>query len=64
MLAIRASGSLGGAEREQAVKYACDVTGVTIAHFGHWIYEEHLEEPTAMLLGFLGRPASPVEQRS
>jgi len=46
------------------VKYASDVTGVTIADFGHWIYEEHPEELTAMLLGFLGRPASPLEQRS
>ncbi|MFE2541038.1 alpha/beta fold hydrolase [Actinacidiphila glaucinigra] len=64
VLAIGASGSLGDAEGEQAEKYASDVTGVTIAHSGHWIYEEHPEELTAMLLGFLDRPASPLEQRS
>jgi pimeloyl-ACP methyl ester carboxylesterase len=56
VLAIGASGSLGGAEGDQVKQYATDVTGVTIPDSGHWIYEEHPEELTAMLLGFLGRP--------
>ncbi|MFF3562017.1 alpha/beta fold hydrolase [Streptomyces sp. NPDC002574] len=56
VLAIGASGSLGDAEGEQVASYASDVTGVTVPDSGHWIYEEHPEELTAMLLGFLGRP--------
>ncbi|MFF3753186.1 alpha/beta fold hydrolase [Streptomyces sp. NPDC002018] len=56
VLAIGASGSLAGAVGEQAARYASDVTGVTVPDSGHWIYEEHPEELTAMLLGFLGRP--------
>ncbi|MFI9783056.1 alpha/beta fold hydrolase [Kitasatospora sp. NPDC051984] len=56
VLAIGASGSLGPAVGEQAKAYASDVTGVTIADSGHWIYEEHPEELTALLLDFLGRP--------
>lgn len=54
VLAIGASGSLGGAEGTQVAQYATHVTGVTIPDSGHWIYEEHPEELTAMLLGFLG----------
>jgi pimeloyl-ACP methyl ester carboxylesterase len=56
VLAIGASGSLGRAEGDQVTQYATNVTGVTIPDSGHWIYEEHPEELTAMLLGFLGRP--------
>ncbi|WP_314222740.1 alpha/beta fold hydrolase [Streptomyces zaehneri] len=56
VLAIGASGSLGGAVGDQAAQYASDVTGVTVADSGHWIYEEHPEELTTMLLDFLGRP--------
>lgn len=54
VLAIGASGSLGPNEGKQAQEYATDVTPVTVADSGHWIYEEHPEEMTAMLLGFLG----------
>lgn len=56
VLAIGASGSLGEAEGDQVVQYARNVTAVTIANSGHWIYEEHPEELTSLLLGFLGRP--------
>ncbi|MEV0039475.1 alpha/beta hydrolase [Streptomyces sp. NPDC050804] len=56
VLAIGASGSLGSAVGDQAAQYASDVTGVTVPDSGHWIYEEHPEELTTMLLGFLGRP--------
>ncbi|MFJ9842581.1 alpha/beta fold hydrolase [Kitasatospora sp. NPDC101155] len=56
VLAIGASGSLGSAEGDQVKAYASDVTGVTIPDSGHWIYEEHPEELTVMLLDFLGRP--------
>ncbi|GAA2989631.1 alpha/beta fold hydrolase [Kitasatospora sp. NPDC127116] len=55
VLAIGASGSLGPAEGAQAAQYASDVTPVTVPNSGHWIYEEHPEELTAMLLDFLGR---------
>ncbi|MFJ9455202.1 alpha/beta fold hydrolase [Kitasatospora sp. NPDC101447] len=55
VLAIGASGSLGSAEGEQMQAYASDVTGVTIPNSGHWIYEEHPDELTALLLDFLGR---------
>ncbi|MER7667521.1 alpha/beta hydrolase [Kitasatospora sp. NPDC096128] len=55
VLAIGASGSLGSAEGEQMKAYASDVTGVTIPNSGHWIYEEHPEELTALLLDFLDR---------
>jgi len=56
VLAVGASGSLGRAVGDQAEQYASDVTGVTIPDSGHWIYEEHPEELTTMLLDFLGRP--------
>ncbi|MFJ1969058.1 alpha/beta fold hydrolase [Streptomyces sp. NPDC087903] len=56
VLAIGGSGSLGRSQGDQVERYASDVTGVTIANSGHWIYEEHPEELTAMLLDFLGRP--------
>ncbi|MEV1022986.1 alpha/beta hydrolase [Streptomyces sp. NPDC050264] len=55
VLAIGASGSLGEAVGDQVEQYASDVRGVTVPDSGHWIYEEHPEELTAMLLGFLGR---------
>jgi pimeloyl-ACP methyl ester carboxylesterase len=58
VLAIGASGSLGPAEGTQVAQYATNVTPVTIANSGHWIYEEHPEELTSLLLGFLDRPAS------
>ena len=54
VMAIGASGSLGPNEGAQVQGYATDVTPVTIANSGHWIYEEHPEELTALLLGFLG----------
>jgi pimeloyl-ACP methyl ester carboxylesterase len=56
VLAIGASGSLRGAEGDQVKQYASDVTGVVVPDSGHWIYEEHPEELTTMLLYFLGRP--------
>ncbi|WP_225849930.1 alpha/beta fold hydrolase [Streptomyces sp. HPF1205] len=56
VLAIGASGSLGKAEGDQVRQYATDVTGVVVPDSGHWIYEEHPAELTAMLLGFLSRP--------
>ncbi|MGW5354762.1 alpha/beta fold hydrolase [Streptomyces sp. NPDC004031] len=56
VLAIGASGSLGTSEGDQVRKYASHVTGVVVPNSGHWIYEEHPEELTAMLLRFLGRP--------
>lgn len=56
VLAIGASGSLGRSVGDQAEQYASDVTGVTIPDSGHWIYEEHPEELTTMLLDFLARP--------
>jgi pimeloyl-ACP methyl ester carboxylesterase len=55
VLAIGASGSLGPNEGMQVARYGTDVTGVTIADSGHWIYEEHPQELTDMLLGFLGK---------
>lgn len=55
VLAIGASGSLGASEGDQAERYASDVTGVVIPDSGHWIYEEHPDELTALLLDFLGR---------
>lgn len=54
VLAIGASGSLGSFEEDQVRRYAVDVTGAVIAGSGHWIYEEHPEELTRMLLAFLG----------
>ncbi|MFJ5925285.1 alpha/beta fold hydrolase [Kitasatospora sp. NPDC092948] len=56
VLAIGASGSLGPAVADQVRSYASDVTGLTVADSGHWIYEEHPAELTATLLDFLGRP--------
>lgn len=55
VLAIGASGSLGEDVGDQVEQYASDVTGVTVPDSGHWIYEEHPEELTDMLLDFLGR---------
>ncbi|MFJ8438795.1 alpha/beta fold hydrolase [Kitasatospora griseola] len=56
VLAVGASGSLGPAVGEQVREYATDVTAVTVENSGHWIYEEHPAETTALLLDFLGRP--------
>ncbi|MER6808917.1 alpha/beta hydrolase [Spirillospora sp. NPDC000708] len=53
VLAIGASGSLGSSVGDQAKKYAKHVTGVVIPDSGHWIYEEHPEETTNLLLHFL-----------
>lgn len=53
VLAIGASGSLGGAIETQVDGYATNVTGAVIADSGHWIYEEHPAQMTRMLLTFL-----------
>lgn len=55
VLAIGASGSLGEAVPAQVRRYAKKVTGVVVPDSGHWIYEEHPAEMTALLLSFLGR---------
>lgn len=54
VLAIGADGSLGDFVATNAEKYADDVTAVVVAGSGHWIYEEHPEELTRVLLDFLG----------
>jgi pimeloyl-ACP methyl ester carboxylesterase len=56
VLAIGASGSLGTLVADQVRHYATNVTGVVIADSGHWIYEEHPEETTSLLLVFLAQP--------
>jgi pimeloyl-ACP methyl ester carboxylesterase len=53
VLAIGASGSMKGFVGDQAKKYAKHVTPVVIPDSGHWIYEEHPAEMTALLLSFL-----------
>ncbi|MEV6349792.1 alpha/beta hydrolase [Actinoplanes sp. NPDC051851] len=54
VLAIGASGSLGSFVSDKAKEYATNVTEAVIADSGHWIYEEHPAETTALLLEFLG----------
>jgi pimeloyl-ACP methyl ester carboxylesterase len=56
VLAIGASGSLGAFQEDQAKRYVTNVTGAVIANSGHWIYEEHPQQLTTLLLDFLGRP--------
>lgn len=53
VLAIGADGSLGDFVATNAREYAADVTGVVIENSGHWIYEEHPEQLTEILLNFL-----------
>ena len=53
VLAIGASGSLGGSVETQVDQYATNVTGKVIAQSGHWIYEEHPQQMTKVLLTFL-----------
>ncbi|MFC4031578.1 alpha/beta fold hydrolase [Streptomyces polygonati] len=55
VLAIGAQGSLGDFVPDQVRQYATDVTGVVVPDSGHWMYEEHPAELTAILLDFLGR---------
>ncbi|WP_405914801.1 alpha/beta fold hydrolase [Streptomyces sp. NBC_00728] len=54
VLAIGADGSLGSSVGTQVRQYATDVTPVVVPDSGHWIYEEHPEEMTDLLLHFLG----------
>lgn len=54
VLAIGADGSLGSSVGKQVRKYATHVTPVVVPDSGHWIYEEHPEEMTSLLLQFLG----------
>ncbi|MFE6886910.1 alpha/beta fold hydrolase [Streptomyces sp. NPDC057694] len=54
VLAIGADGSLGSAVAKQARRYATHVTPVVVPDSGHWIYEEHPQEMTGLLLRFLG----------
>ncbi|MFJ9895096.1 alpha/beta fold hydrolase [Streptomyces sp. NPDC091280] len=54
VLAIGASGSLGSSVAEQVRQYATHVTGAVVPDSGHWLYEEHPQEMTTMLLRFLG----------
>ncbi|MFG2938396.1 alpha/beta fold hydrolase [Streptomyces sp. NPDC048282] len=54
VLAIGADGSLGASVARQVRHYATHVTPAVVADSGHWIYEEHPQETTAMLLRFLG----------
>ncbi|GIE76890.1 dehalogenase [Actinoplanes philippinensis] len=54
VLAIGADGSLGGNIEGQVRQYAVNVKGAVIAGSGHWIYEEHPDEMTGILLSFLG----------
>jgi pimeloyl-ACP methyl ester carboxylesterase len=53
VLAIGADGSMGGFVTANAKDYAEDVTGIILADSGHWIYEEHPEQLTEILLAFL-----------
>jgi pimeloyl-ACP methyl ester carboxylesterase len=53
LVAIGAEGSLGDFVVTIAKDYASDVTGVVIANSGHWIYDEHPNELTRILLDFL-----------
>ncbi|MFD7999632.1 alpha/beta fold hydrolase [Streptomyces mirabilis] len=54
VLAIGADGSLGSSVAKQVRHYATHVTPAVVPDSGHWIYEEHPEEMTDMLLHFLG----------
>lgn len=54
VLAIGADGSLGSSVAKQVRHYAKDVTPVVVKDSGHWIYEEHPQEMTDLLLGFFG----------
>ncbi|MGY5032964.1 alpha/beta fold hydrolase [Streptomyces sp. 900116325] len=53
VLAVGADGSLGESIGDQVSRYATHVTPLVIKDSGHWIYEEHPEETTDMLLNFL-----------
>jgi pimeloyl-ACP methyl ester carboxylesterase len=53
VLAIGAQHSLGDSVSQQVSQYATNVTGMVIQDSGHWIYEEHPEEMTQILLNFL-----------
>ncbi|MDN3029023.1 alpha/beta hydrolase [Streptomyces sp. S.PB5] len=53
VLAIGASGSLGTSVAKQVRHYATHVTPAVVPDSGHWIYEEHPEEMTDLLLHFL-----------
>ncbi|WP_221327971.1 alpha/beta fold hydrolase [Actinoplanes sp. L3-i22] len=54
VLAIGADGSLGANIETQVDQYATNVQGKVIKGSGHWIYEEHPDEMTGILLTFLG----------
>ncbi|MEU2777504.1 alpha/beta hydrolase [Streptomyces sp. NPDC007162] len=54
VLAVGADGSLGSSVAKQARRYATHVTPAVVRDSGHWIYEEHPKEMTALLLRFLG----------
>ncbi|WP_405583039.1 alpha/beta fold hydrolase [Streptomyces sp. NBC_01190] len=53
VLAVGAAASLGEVVADQARRYATDVRREVIADSGHWIFEEHPEEMTRLLLDFL-----------
>jgi pimeloyl-ACP methyl ester carboxylesterase len=53
VLAIGAAGSLGQSVPDQVRHYATNVQAEVIPDSGHWIYEEHPEEMTHILLNFL-----------
>lgn len=53
VLAIGASNSLGASVPDQVRHYATDVQGVVVPDSGHWIFEEHPQEMTQLLLTFL-----------
>ncbi|MET0897482.1 MAG: alpha/beta hydrolase [Mycobacterium sp.] len=52
VLAVGADGSLGASVGDQVKNYASDVTVKVVTDSGHWIYEEHPDEMTRMLLEF------------
>ncbi|MEU1268396.1 alpha/beta hydrolase [Streptomyces sp. NPDC005799] len=54
VLAIGASASLGTSVAQQVRRYATHVTPAVVPDSGHWIYEEHPQEMTHILLHFLG----------
>jgi len=53
VLAIGADASMGDFVATNAREYAADVASVVIENSGHWIYEEHPEKLTQILLDFL-----------
>jgi pimeloyl-ACP methyl ester carboxylesterase len=53
VLAIGADGSMGDFVATNAREYADDVTGILVENSGHWIYEEHPDQLTKILLDFL-----------